>query len=70
MDVDFKEQAYQLLGIVQAHAPTGEDQQKVAATYNACLAEGHRRALQVMSGVLYDGLTYGNWPWASYRREN
>jgi hypothetical protein len=67
MMADDRENAYKMLGILQSYAPTGKEQQQLADIYNGCLADGHRRTVQVFAGILHTGLTYGNWPWTSSR---
>lgn len=57
--------AYELLGIIQRHAPNGEGQQIIADTYSLMLKEGNtvQEVEKNMAGILYNGLATGNWPW-------
>lgn len=54
-----------LLSILQYYAPTGSAQQVCTEMYLRAQQEGIRDddLVKVMTGALYDGLQYGNWPW-------
>ena len=51
-----------LLDIIERHVPEGVDKVKVIRDiFESTKAEENQ--LQLVVGVLYDGLAYGNWPW-------
>jgi len=52
-----------LLDILLDHAPTDAAKALVFRTYLETKAEPKDREIQLV-GALYDGLRYGNWPWA------
>jgi hypothetical protein len=56
-----------LLGLLQEQAPGAEQQHIAAGIVREMQAHGAgtREIIRVLSGCLYDGLTFGTWPWAS-----
>lgn len=59
---EIRQQAYQILGIVQEYAPNLDAQNRVSALFNTSEASGGD-PLVTMANVLADGLNHGNWPW-------
>lgn len=62
----YKQGAYNVLGILQGLAPNGKAQEKCATAYRDAEKDSRgddKLFLQTMTGLLYDGLAYGNWPW-------
>lgn len=55
----------ELLGILQAYAPTGTDQALCTELLNMAATHGadERDQHLLLAGALCDGLRYGNWPW-------
>ncbi len=53
---------YELLGILQSHAPDGEAQQKCAKLYNQMFEDGATTAEieKYLIGILHIGLNTGN----------
>lgn len=60
-----KQNAYQLLGIVQDHAPNAKAQEKIATIYRNMIAAGEsiERVELELAQILVDGLKHDNWPW-------
>lgn len=60
---EYNTQANALLGIIQYHCPNAASQLAAAQSFNA-LPENwtSKEKLLHLTGVLYDGLAYGNWP--------
>jgi hypothetical protein len=56
---------YKLLSVLQHYAPTGKDQQIVSDMMNGIPPEHQARTL---AGMIFDGLTFGNWPWTDYTK--
>ncbi len=57
--------SYQLLTILQHHAPDGPAQQTCSDLYSQLQKDGisgNQLELE-MAFALVDGLRYGNWPW-------
>jgi hypothetical protein len=59
------DQAHTMLGVLQAYAPDGPSQVRVAEYYKSMIAEGAtgRDMMIALTGMLNDGLRTGNWPW-------
>jgi Asp-tRNA(Asn)/Glu-tRNA(Gln) amidotransferase B subunit len=64
-DVNYRSEAYILLGMLQRIAPTGRAQQQCADMYNEALKHtgDNKELAKIMANSLADGLNYGNWPW-------
>lgn len=60
-----QEASYRLLGILQEYAPNGKAQERCADIYNEAKRSGatEKDLARTMTGAIYDGLAYGNWPW-------
>jgi len=58
--------SYKLLSILLELAPNPEAQAKATQFYNNTgPVEDDLERSRRMAGVIYDGLAYGNWPWAN-----
>ena len=57
--------AYQLLGILQHYAPTSREQEICTKIYNDAQRHGatHPELIKMLGYALVDGLAHGNWPW-------
>lgn len=56
--------AYAILGILQDLAPNAEAQEKCAEVFREAERDfTDKGLLTYMTGLLYDGLRYGNYPW-------
>lgn len=55
-----------LLAILQQYAKTQAAKNECSKIYNQLVADGQSNdeIVRVLAGIIYDGLTYGNWPWA------
>jgi hypothetical protein len=53
-----------LLSILVAECPTSLEQAASAKLYNDLVraGENHKSIMRSLTGALYDGLAYGNWP--------
>lgn len=55
-----------MLGILHKLCPTGVEQRQCTEIYweaeKAQRGDGIRR----LAGIIFDGLSYGNWPWTNY----
>lgn len=60
------DRAYTLLGVLLDHAPDRGAQEIVTSIYHDMQCDHVTpRDMEVqLVGAIYDGLRYGNWPWA------
>lgn len=56
-----------LLALVQEYAPTGPAYQTVLNDFKKAQKDGasEQEQIAILIGLVYDGLTYGNWPWSA-----
>lgn len=64
----YREQCEKILSILQSFAPTGKEQETCSELYRRLDKElsCDQNMLRRLTGILYDGLAYGNWPWIDY----
>jgi hypothetical protein len=58
-----QEHANTILRILNDFAPTGKEQGHLVDIYHEVEKDRPGAGLMHMTGILFDGLTYGNWPW-------
>lgn len=67
--VDYQLTNAQIISILHVHAPRAEDSQRLNDMIRG-IKESHgddsKAVLLILTGMLYDGLAYGNWPWTTY----
>jgi hypothetical protein len=55
-----------MLLILHGFCPTDKERRVCTAIYWEAEDERTGNGLRVLAGIIYDGLTYGNWPWTDY----
>ena len=59
-------QARTILALLKEHAPTDRDRQLLDDVFQEAAAElPAREVLTFFTGVLHDGLAFGNWLWVA-----
>jgi hypothetical protein len=61
-----RDHAYNLLSIIQSHAPRMSAQTMVSEIYNEAIKEGisYEELVPLLAELLSEGLHYNNWPWS------
>jgi len=53
-----------LLGVLRSYAPSEEEGKKIERNFGSTADTTMREILIELTSALYNGLTYGNWPWS------
>ncbi len=66
--INYYENAYKILAILQDIAPNLNAQEDCSKAFKDSQqdSENDKEFLLRVTGILYDGLSYGNWPWIKY----
>lgn len=56
-----------LLAILYYYAPTGIEQEQIANEFRSMESDGMSDdyIVKTLCGWIYDGISYGNWPWVN-----
>lgn len=52
-----------LLGALHKMCPTGKEQRQCTEIYWEAEKDMRGNGIRVVAGIIFDGLSYGNWPW-------
>lgn len=70
-DADYRMARKAIMELAMAVADTGKHQQELVMAIDSIDRGSNKDNVKGMISVIYDGLAYGNWPWAEvYQRDS